>query len=319
MTKKTKTTVPGSKAKKTAPLKALSNAEATAEAVKVATLNRISDPKAFVLAGLNDVEKGEITANIGCQTAAAGIMSLIDGEGWTTTIDGQQRTITASTLRTHRRNKAKDLDDDAGDSAYDALREYLIGKDPSKKDASTGQRNYDADAEGKWAKRSRALRKAYALACKLLDDGYTVANYTGNGFRVMKSSIAPSLLVNKRAHIATPLDGSPEDAIILNPAKVTTFVVKVDGAVKASRNVPHGVEAYMASGEEAGSSRATGKTIAKSCKWLTRHVDPLSDYDADTMNAINAAYAKLSAVINETAKRAEKRAAETIAKAAKAA
>lgn len=319
MTKKTKTTVPGSKAKKSAPLKVLSNTEAAAEAVKVTALNRINDPKSFVLAGLNDVEKGEITANIGCQTAAAGIMALVDGTGWSVTIEGQDRTISAATLRTHRRNKAKDLDDDAGDAAYDALREYLIGKDPAKRDASTGQRNYDADAEGKWSKRARALRKAYALACKLLDDGYTVANYTSAGFRVLKSSIAPSLLVNKRAHIATPLDGSPEDAIILNPSKVTTFVVKIDGAVKASRNVPHGVEAYMASGEEAGASRATGKTIAKACKWLAKHLDALSDYDADTMNAVNAAYAKLSAVINEATKRAEKRAAEVIAKISKAA
>lgn len=263
---------------------------------KVSQISKISDPKAFILAGLKDVLDGQATAGLGVQRAAAGVLSYASATGWQYHVDGTLRSLTIATLKTYRKAKAEKTDDDAGEAAYKALREEIIGADPSKPSKDGGQVTVSADVSGRWTAQAQAFRKAYMLACKLADDGYSVANYTAAGFRVMASDIAPVLVVDKRRHISEPINGNGEAAIILNPAKSTTFVVTVDGAVKAMKTVRHSVESYMASGEM-GAERATGKTIKKAADWLVKHLKAEDVTTAETLNALNALALKVASVL----------------------
>lgn len=268
----------------------------------VASTNKITDPKAFINAGLSDTINGLAAAGLGLQFAAAGIKALVNGIGWEFEADGTTRTLTTAMMKNYRKAKANGTDDDAGEAAYQAMRSFVLGADPSKKSKDGGQVTVKADDAGKWSAKAQAFRKAYMLACKLADDGYSLANFTQAGFRVQCSDIAPVLVVDKRRHTSEPIDGLPEAAIILNPNKSTTFVVKIDGAVKAMKTVRHSIEAYMVSGE-AGSERATGKTIKKAADWLVKHLKAEDVTTAETLNSLNALSLKVAAVLTAVTQR----------------
>ncbi len=303
-----------SKSKKSAPLAPIS-ASSTSDDGKVTKVNRIADPKAFTLAGIADVLGGQATVSSGLQHAAAGVLAFTNGTGWEYMIDGTARVLSVATLKTYRKAKAEKEVDDVGEAAYKALRDHILGADPSKPSKDGGQVTVSADVSGKWAAQSQAFRKAYMLACKLADDGYSLANYTNAGFRIAASDIAPTLVVDKRRHIAEPIDGLPERAIILAANKSTTFIVKVDGAVKAMKTVRHSVESYMSSGES-GNERATGKTIKKAADWLVKHLKAEDVTTAETLNAINALALKVAAVLQAVNDRETAKAKKTVAERA---
>lgn len=291
----------------------------------VASLNTtmISDPLAFIRAGLDDVLAGTRTAGIGTQRAAAGVLRLSAGTGWEYEIDGTRRSLTLGTLKAAHKAASNRETDDVSKAAFRALREYVIGNDPlakSKADGTVSPTSKAVTASGAFAAKSKAFRDAWALACKLADDGYGFANFTANGFRVMRSDIAPSVMVDKKRHVMAPLVGSPEEQIILDPANSTAFAVVADGEVKSLKSVRHSVAAYMASGAAAGNSRANGQTIKKACDWLVKNLKAEDVTSAETLNAVNAAFSKLSAIINavnaRNAKAANKAVEERVAKSA---
>lgn len=277
---------------------------------KVTGVNVINDPLAFIRSGLEDVLAGQNTSGLGTQRAAAGILSLAGAVtegvlGWAYEVDSVARTITPNTLKHAFQVWAKGEDDDAIKAAIKALREAVIGTNPlavSKEKQARDVSNKAVTEASKFKAKGTAFRDAWLLACRLSNDGYSMANYTEQGFRIMKGDIAPTVMVDKAKKVLAPFTGSPDDAIVLNPATASAFALIVDGDVKVLKSVRHSVASYMSNGKAAG-SKVTGTTLLKSADFLVKNLKATDNYNADTMSKLNALAAVLANVINARASR----------------